>query len=330
LHQRGNRRHRLAGKENDERTFTGQSGSLKSNRTMELLRAVYDEFHLALGDLDRIRQVLPMKHSVFLLCLFSSLLGVSVAGAVVSGQPAVPGDFIRRSVVEISGPGCTGIVISDRHVLTAAHCTFSEVSSLVILKASLYQTCSHALVDDVFYPPNEKMVSIDGWNWPAPDLAVLRLQTPLCGARPAVLSSAPLTPGAILRTAGYSEGLWDAREVDWTGIRILPSDMDVLKKLFPNLQPNASQLHQMIQTEVPLFNFARPVTAGAAICKGDSGGPVYSESGEDVIVYGVASGVLSKPRTGNTHCDGSFIELIVPIRPQRDWVLSRIAKPLSS
>ena len=86
----------------------------------------------------------------------------------------------------------------------------------------------------------------------------------------------------------------------------------------------------MIQTEVPLFNFARPVKAGAAICKGDSGGPVYSESGGEVLIYGVTSGVLSKQKTGNTRCDGSFIGLIAPIQPQRDWILSRIAKPLSS
>ena len=122
-----------------------------------------------------------VRNSIFSLCLISSLLAGSAAGAVVGGQVASVGDLIRRSVVEISGPGCSGVVIGDLHVLTAAHCT-SELSSLVILKSSLYQDCSHALVDDVFYPPDEKSVSINGQDWPAPDLAVIRLQTPLCGA----------------------------------------------------------------------------------------------------------------------------------------------------
>jgi hypothetical protein len=66
------------------------------------------------------------------------------------GQVASVGDLIRRSVVEISGPDCSGVVISDRHALTAAHCT-ADLSSLVILKSSLYQVCSYAVVDDVFY-----------------------------------------------------------------------------------------------------------------------------------------------------------------------------------
>jgi Trypsin len=267
-----------------------------------------------------------VKNSIASLCLISGLLAGSAAGAVVGGQVASVGDLIRRSVVEISGPGCSGVVIGDLHVLTAAHCT-SELSSLVILKSSLYQDCSHALVDDVFYPPDEKSISINGQDWPAPDLAVIRLQTPLCGATPAALSSEPLTPGKILRTAGYSEGLWDAREADWIRVRILRSDTDFLMSLFSNLKSNAEGLHRMIQTEARHFHFARPVKDVEAVCKGDSGGPVYTEIGGRPSIYGVTSGILSDPKIGNTKCDGSLIQLIVPIQSERNWILSIIRIP---
>jgi hypothetical protein len=266
-----------------------------------------------------------VKNSIFALCLISGLLAGSAADAVVGGQVASVGDLIRRSVVEISGPGCSGVVIAERYILTAAHCT-AELSSLVILKSSLYQDCSHALVDDVFYPPDEKSVSINGQDWPTPDLALLRLQTPLCGTKPAALSSEPLTPGKILRTAGYSEGLWDAREADWIGVRILRSDTDFLMSLFSDLKSNAEQLHQMIQTEIPHFNFALPVKDVGAICKGDSGGPVYTEIGGQLSIYGVTSGALFDPRIGNS-CDGSLIQLIVPIQSERNWILSTIRIP---
>jgi len=95
------------------------------------------------------------RNSIISLCLISSVLASSTAGAVVGGQAAYVGDLIRRSVVEISGPGCSGVVIGDRRVLTAAHCTAELSFLVVILKSSLYQDCSHARVDDVFYPPDE-------------------------------------------------------------------------------------------------------------------------------------------------------------------------------
>ena len=269
------------------------------------------------------------RNSIFSLCLVSSLLAGSPAGAVVGGQAASVGDLIRRSVVEISGPGCSGIVIGDRKVLTAAHCT-AELPSLVILKSSLYQDCSHARVDDVFYPPDEKTVSINGQDWPTPDLAVIRLQTPLCGAKPAVLSSEPLTPGKIVRTAGYSEGLWSGREADWIRVRILRSDTDFLMSLFSSPRLNAERLRQMIEAAVRLFNFARPVKDVEAVCKGDSGGPVYIETGGQISIYGVTSGVFSDPRIGNSKCDGSLIQLIVPTQSERNWILSTIRNPQNS
>ena len=263
------------------------------------------------------------RNAVFSLCLISGLLAGSAAGAVVGGQAVSVGDQIRRSVVEISGPNCSGVVIGDQFVLTAAHCT-AGLSSLVILKSSLYQDCSHAVVDNVLYPPDEKSVSIDGNDWPAPDLAVIRLQTPLCWTKPATLSSEPLTPGKIVRTAGYSEGLWGEREADWIGVRILRSDTDFLMGLFFDLKINAERLRRMIQTEVPLFNFASPVNDMGAVCKGDSGGPVYTEINGRVSIYGVTSGVLSDPKIGNTKCDGSLIQLIVPIQSERNWIISTI------
>ncbi|HTW89987.1 MAG TPA: trypsin-like serine protease [Candidatus Binataceae bacterium] len=201
------------------------------------------------------------------------------------------------------------------------------MSPLVILKSSLYRDCSHAVVDDVFYPTDERSVSINGQDWPAPDLAVIQLQAPLCGAKPANLSSEPPMPGKILKTAGYSEGLWNARDADWIGVRILCSDTDFLMSLFSNPKTNAERLHRMIQVEVPLFNFASPVKDSEAVCKGDSGGPVYTDTGGRISIYGITSGVLSDSNIGNAKCDGSLIQLIVPIQPERNLILSTIRSP---
>jgi secreted trypsin-like serine protease len=97
--------------------------------------------------------------------------------------------------------------------------------------------------------------------------------------------------------------------------------------LFSNPKSNAERLRQIIQAEVPLFNFARPVKDVEAVCKGDSGGPVYTETGGQVSVYGVTSGVLSDPKIGNSKCDGSLIQLVVPIQSERNWILSTVRNP---
>ena len=122
--------------------------------------------------------------------------------------------------------------------------------------------------------------------------------------------------------------MWDAREVNWIDVRILPSDTDFLMSLFSNLKSNAERLHQIIQTEVPLFNFARPVKDVEAVCKGDSGGPVYIETGGQVSIFGVTSGVLSDPKKiGDPKCERSLIQLIAPIQSERNWILSTIRIP---
>jgi hypothetical protein len=67
-----------------------------------------------------------VKNPIFSLSLISVLFIGSAAGAVVGGQAAFPDDSIRGSVVEISGPGWTGVSLGDRYVLTADHCTGSS------------------------------------------------------------------------------------------------------------------------------------------------------------------------------------------------------------
>lgn len=165
-----------------------------------------------------------------LLCgSFLAMGSVSaVAQAPASKKPPVPGisSFDDRLPVDLKtmpwraigkvqtnlGSACTGVLVGERHVLTAGHCLFNRRTQSLLQAASLHFLAgydqgeyeAHSKITKIEHAPtleqNSRAKRIDIVS----DWMILTLEQPL-GQRFGIVKPAPrpLRPGMALKTAGY-------------------------------------------------------------------------------------------------------------------------------
>jgi len=199
-----------------------------------------------------------------------------VARAMVGGAPAVDAGAYRSEIMILSNRGnlCTGIVLKQDLVLTAAHCIEPGLSYQLYELDAERKPVFHELAKTAIHPQFSKAV-FDA-NRATPDLALLKAAAPLPSRfLPAELSTQRprVVTGERFAAVGY-------------GVTVLRDNRTaaVLRRadLIATGQPGNLQLR--------LFDPAtKGETAGLGACTGDSGGPAYEERDGRRLVYGVIS-----------------------------------------
>ena len=220
---------------------------------------------------------------------------VARAAALVGDAPPAEWTIARPAVMVYSSDGrCSGVVLAQDLVLTAAHCVTATTNFKIVghLATVLYQLAD---VTDIGAHP-EFSTAV----WPTPDLALLKLSKPLpTGFAPAFLSARPIAVDDRLIVVGYGVATKGDRQSGGTlrmATLIVTDRSDKLVTL-------------------------RDASAGAISgCSGDSGAPVFAiRAGVPALV-----GVVSRG-----HCR-TFTE-VIPLAPYRDWMLEtarRFGSPL--
>jgi secreted trypsin-like serine protease len=224
--------------------------------------------------------------------------------AAIAGGGAAPAENIARAVVTIIGSRgsfCTGSVIAQDLVLTAAHCVLPGADYKVILPGEtpprlldIRRTASH---------PQFNVQAILAHRASA-DVALLQLASPLPQTKAPAPLGAPVIPiavGARLTIAGVGV----VRRGDGkSGGTIRAADLAVTGK------PGTLQIR-----------LADPSTAntreGLGACTGDSGAPALEMQGGRAVIVGVVSWSTGPNNTGG--CGG--LTGVTPLTLYRDWIL---------
>lgn len=186
---------------------------------------------------------------------------------------------------------CSGIVVRQDVVLTAAHC----VPQGAVVKAHYRDGETIALLDvtAVVRSPDFRPDAIRK-RQRSVDLALVRLAKPLpLSFRPAVLGEGQgATLGTAYRLAGF--GVRREGQADTSG---------TLRA--------AAAIAEAPLSDVLLWS-RDPDGHGGGACTGDSGGPVVAEDGRVVAVIAWSAG------WGGAHCGA--LSQAVWIGPQRSWI----------
>ena len=237
------------------------------------------------------------------LLILAFALTATPAAAIVGGGGA-PAENIARAVVTIIGSRgsfCTGSLIAQDLVLTAAHCVLPGADYKVILPG---ETPPRLLdVRRVASHPQFNVQNIQAHRASA-DVALLQLAAPLPAAKtPAPLGSPviPIQVGARLTVAGVGV---TKRGDGKSGGTIRAADLTVTGK------PGTLQIR-----------LADPSTAntrdGLGACTGDSGAPAFEMQAGRAVIVGVVSWL-----TGANNTDGcGGLTGVTPLTLYREWIL---------
>ncbi|XP_058126615.1 clotting factor B-like [Anopheles ziemanni] len=244
-------------------------------------------------------------------------------GAISNKFPVVSTNVQQYTDWILSSDRCVGSVITDRHVLTAAHCLDNKLKDEVTMYFGIYdlQKKDKCLQEDtcLLRKPSEFIIHDEYIsNEKNNDIAIIRFDQPLNTTARAI------EPICLPHNIAYDEQtLNTTRTDDGTGVSLLSfgwGDIggDVLSHTRRAVRLNViagSECENSVNSKTMC---TLGVTAGHDVCNGDSGAPLVWLYDKKMYVVGV---VTSGPKCGIHY---NRTSTAMSISHYMDWVLAKI------
>lgn len=237
------------------------------------------------------------------LGVLAGTLAAAPAGAVVGGRDGGPLAGSTLMVLNARGGVCTGIVLSPRSVLTAAHCAAGGTELRIHWKEG---------GEPVLLPPAavalhpEFRANAVAARQRSVDLALLRLAQPLPGrfVPASLVDGVPPRSGAPVVLAGY--GVSREGEARSTGV-YRSATLSVVEPYGPG---------KILLWAADAAGAGK--RSGPGACQGDSGGPMTSGDGQGVVA-------VTSWSTGPSGRSCGLLSQGVLVAPQRGWIDGTLA-----
>ena len=240
---------------------------------------------------------------------------------IYGGQDVAPEDKIQNSIVGVydsrTGTLCTGTLLKNNIVLTAAHCLGIDTADMKVyfgadMTETGYDEKNLRQVDKMEASPYSEYRRTAKYS--IGDIALLHFQGDVPERyRPVMVLPKPefLHKDAVIYVAGY--GVNDPNQS--TGMGILRKT--ILTILEPEYRPYSADRDNFPITEATVMQ-----DDGQGTCHGDSGGPAFVIANNQYFLWGVISGGINR---GSQKCDGKV--LITNALIYKSWI-NKTAKSL--
>ena len=244
--------------------------------------------------------------------LLGALLGLVPlsAQAVVQGQVARNPDGLRASVVRVessAGEICSGTLIGQDVVLTAAHCVMHRAAYSVVVTDPDFRQRRIRVSASSLHP--DFVPGTTPEDQPGVDLAMLKLSQGVGGG------FRPLDP------RGGAIGTGDGVDIAGYGV-VAENRRDTARTLRSAHLVSIGELQVANRVTVITDAQRMAATAGAGACLGDSGGPIL-RNGQMVGVVSWSSGAMRQGRA-RTACGG--FTAVTPTGQHASWIATGAAQ----